>query len=110
MSNGQDNTGSTASNDNSVPESGVEAERDRRLKRIRFRSWHRGIKEMDLLIGGFADKYLADLSDQELDAFEAVLTVPDQELYAMLVRDEPHWPDLDVGIMARLTAHCRREP
>ncbi|WP_205032112.1 succinate dehydrogenase assembly factor 2 [Hwanghaeella grinnelliae] len=110
MSNGQDNTGSSASNDNRVdPESGEETERVRRLKRIRFRSWHRGIKEMDILMGGFADKYLAELTDEELDAFETVMTVPDQELYAMLVRDAPHWPELDEGMMARLMAYSRRE-
>lgn len=110
VSNGQDNTGSSASNDNRADIEAVEdTERVRRLKRIRFRSWHRGIKEMDILMGGFADKYLADLTDEELDAFETVMTVPDQELYAMLVRDAPHWPELDEGIMARLTAYSRRE-
>lgn len=110
MSNGQDNTGASASNDNNAdPAAAEDSARDRRLKRIRFRSWHRGIKEMDILMGGFADQHLAELSDEELDAFETVLTVPDQELYAMLVRDDPHWPDLDEGIMARLTAYCRRD-
>ncbi|WP_425404926.1 succinate dehydrogenase assembly factor 2 [Hwanghaeella sp.] len=108
MSNDDDSTGASASNDNRA-DSGEDNERERRLKRIRFRSWHRGIKEMDILVGGFADKHLADLSDEELDAFETVLTVPDQELYGMLVRDEPHWPNLDEGIMARLSAFCRRE-
>ena len=108
MSNGQDNV--SASNDNRAEtNAGDETARENRLKRIRFRSWHRGIKEMDILIGGFADKFLADLTDEELDAFETVLLVPDQELYAMLVRDAPHWPNLDAGIMARLTAYCRRE-
>ena len=110
MSNGQDSAGASASNDNRADAQAVEdTERDHRLKRIRFRSWHRGIKEMDLLVGGFADKHLDDLTDEELDAFETVLTVPDQELYAMLVRDAPHWPNLDEGIMARLTAFSRRE-
>lgn len=77
-----------------------------RIKRMRFRAWHRGIKEMDLLMGGFADLYLADMSDSELDSFERIMTVPDQELYGMLVRDEPRWPDLDQQLMDRFVAHC----
>ena len=108
VSNGEDSTGASASNDNTVSAEDGDA-RANRLKRIRFRSWHRGIKEMDILVGGFADRYLAELTDAELDAFETVLTVPDQELYGMLVRDDPPWPDLDEGMMARLSAYCRRE-
>lgn len=77
-----------------------------RIKRIRFRAWHRGIKEMDLLMGGFADLYLKGMSDAELDAFERIMTVPDQELYGMLVRGEPRWPDLDQDLMDRFAAHC----
>lgn len=109
MASGEESSGAPASNDNLADTGGEETARENRLKRIRFRSWHRGIKEMDILIGGFADDHLRDLSDAELDAFETVLTVPDQELYGMLVRDDPHWPNLDLGIMARLSAYCRRE-
>jgi antitoxin CptB len=56
--------------------------RETRLKRLRMRSWHRGIKEMDLILGGWADTHLAGADDATLDAFEAVLAEADQDLYS----------------------------
>jgi len=52
-----------------------------RLKRLRFRAWHRGIKEMDLILGQFADAALESLSPDELDQFEVLLEVGDQQFY-----------------------------
>jgi len=55
-----------------------------RRKRLRFRAWHRGMREVDLLLGRFADAHLADLGADELGAFEALLDVPDQDVLAWL--------------------------
>jgi antitoxin CptB len=55
--------------------------REIRLKRLRMRAWHRGIKEMDLILGGWADAHLGALDDPGLDAFEAVLAEADHDLY-----------------------------
>ena len=44
---------------------------DVRRKRLKFRAWHRGIKEMDLIMGTFADTHVATLSETEIDQFEA---------------------------------------
>ena len=55
--------------------------REHRLKRVRMRSWRRGIKEMDLILGGFADARLEALEPDELDAYEAMLNENDQDLY-----------------------------
>ncbi|MBF9041733.1 succinate dehydrogenase assembly factor 2 [Rhodobacterales bacterium HKCCE4037] len=52
-----------------------------RLKRLRMRAWHRGIKEMDLILGGWADANLATADAATLDAFEAVLAEADHDLY-----------------------------
>lgn len=54
---------------------------EHRLKRLRLRSWRRGIKEMDLILGRFADARLADLSARDLDAYEALMSEEDQTLY-----------------------------
>ena len=54
---------------------------DIRLRRLKMRSWRRGMKEMDLILGHFADGPLSDLSPEELDAYESVLTENDQDLY-----------------------------
>ena len=58
--------------------------REIRLKRLKIRSWRRGTKEMDLLLGGFADAKMANLSDAELDAYERLMDENDQDLYAWL--------------------------
>lgn len=57
------------------------SDEEARLKKLRMRSWRRGMKEMDLILGPFADKGLADLDEQELDAYELMLDENDQDLY-----------------------------
>ena len=52
-----------------------------RLKKIRMRSWRRGMKEMDLILGPFADTQLAEMRDADLDAYERLLDENDQDLY-----------------------------
>jgi len=52
-----------------------------RLKRLRLRSWRRGTREMDLILGPFADSGLADLDDTALDAYERLLEENDWDLY-----------------------------
>lgn len=55
--------------------------KDARLKRLRMRSWRRGTKEMDLILGPFSDSQLLGLTPEELDLYEAVLAENDQDLY-----------------------------
>jgi len=55
---------------------------DTRIKMLRIRSWRRGMKEMDLLLGPYADKALAGLPEDQVDAFDAMLNENDQDLYA----------------------------
>ena len=52
-----------------------------RLKMLRMRSWRRGMKDMDLILGPFADSHLAGLSAAELDAYTILLEENDQDLY-----------------------------
>lgn len=52
-----------------------------RLKRMRMRSWRRGTKEMDLILGPFADARLAEMTEDELALFDALLEEADQDLY-----------------------------
>lgn len=58
---------------------------DDRRKRLLFRCWHRGTREMDLIVGRFADAHLADLSDAELTELEQLIELPDPDLYAALI-------------------------
>lgn len=63
--------------------------REDRLKRLRFRAWHRGTKEADLLIGGFFDKFSTGWSDAEIDWYETLLTEEDVEIMAWAIGTMP---------------------
>lgn len=60
-----------------------------RLKMISYRAWHRGFREADFILGGFADAHLAGFTPAQLIEFEALLEQPDQLLYAWIVGQEP---------------------
>ena len=57
-------------------------DRDTRLKRLRFRAWHRGTREADLMIGGFFDAHGAAWNADQLDWFEALLEEQDVDIMA----------------------------
>jgi antitoxin CptB len=77
---------------------------DVRLRRLRMRSWRRGIREMDLLLGGFADMHLAALSPTEIDAYETMLEENDHDLYRWVSRGEPA-PEAHEGVLALIRRH-----
>ena len=54
---------------------------ENRLKRLHMRSWRRGIKEMDLILGSFADSSLKNLNSDQLELYESLLVENDQDLY-----------------------------
>jgi antitoxin CptB len=60
-------------------------DRDNRLKRLRFRAWHRGTKEADLLIGGYFDAHHEAWGDAEIDWFETLLGEEDVEIMAWAI-------------------------
>ena len=57
---------------------------DPRRKRVLFRSWRRGTREMDLLLGRFADAHLPEMSDADLTIYEHLIDAPDRDLYAWI--------------------------
>ena len=77
---------------------------DPRRRRLLFRSWHRGIREMDLIMGRFADATIADLTDEELADYERLMDVPDPQLFVWLTGDEPVPQDQDTALFRRLRA------
>ena len=62
---------------------------DDRRKRLLFHCWHRGTREMDLILGRFADAEVAGLSADEMAQLERLIEVPDPDLYAALIGDKP---------------------
>jgi antitoxin CptB len=61
---------------------------DPRRRRALFRAWHRGTREMDLLLGRFADAYIEALSEADLAHLEALMEVPDRDLFAWVTGRE----------------------
>lgn len=62
---------------------------DARLKRLAMRSWRRGTKEMDLILGPFADAHLAGMGEGELQLYDRLLEVNDQDLLPMMLGQRP---------------------
>jgi antitoxin CptB len=75
---------------------------DARRRRLLFRSWHRGIREMDLVLGRFADTQLATLTDVELDEYERWLEIPDQQFFAWMNGSETAPADVETALFRRL--------
>ncbi len=75
---------------------------DERRRRILFRAWRRGLREMDLVMGQFADANLAAMSEAELDAFERLLDAPDPQVLAWITGEEATPPEFETPLIARL--------
>jgi antitoxin CptB len=77
-------------------------DRETRIKRLRFRAWHRGVKEADLMIGGFFDAHHAGWTDAEIDLFEALLEEQDVDIMAWAMGMQPVPSEYQGTIMAAL--------
>jgi antitoxin CptB len=75
---------------------------DERRRRILFRAWRRGLREMDLVMGRFADANLPAMSEAELDEFERLLDMPDPEVLAWITGEETTPPEFETRLFARL--------
>ena len=58
---------------------------DARRRRLLFRAWHRGMREVDLITGRFADAHIGTLSEAEVDDFERLMDVPEPDLLAWVM-------------------------
>ena len=75
---------------------------DPRRRRLLFRSWHRGIREMDLVLGKFADAHIATLGDGELDEYERWLDVADQKIYGWVNGQQAVPVEFDTALFRKL--------
>lgn len=74
---------------------------DIRRKRLKIRAWRRGTKEMDLILGPYADAHLAGMDQAALDRFDALLGEYDQDLYQWVSGQAPA-PAAHADLVARL--------
>jgi antitoxin CptB len=77
---------------------------DIRRRRLLFRCWHRGTREMDLILGRFADAEIVGLTDDQLNELERLIEVPDPDLYAALTGDRPIAPEYAGPLFDRVKA------
>lgn len=77
---------------------------DDRRKKLKFRAWRRGFREIDLILGNFADRHLATLPEAQVDEFERLLDAPDQDVYAWITDQAPAPTDYDTPILALIRA------
>jgi antitoxin CptB len=73
-----------------------------RRQRLRFRSWHRGTREVDLILGRFADRYLAEFTDEQLDRYARLLEKSDPEIFDWVTGRKSIPVNLDNDVMKLL--------
>ena len=87
------------------------ADLDPRRRKILFRAWHRGMREMDLIMGRFADDAIAGFSDAELDEFERLIEVLDRDLLSWMTGGAPVPEKYDTELFRKLKAfHTHDKP
>ncbi|WP_350333966.1 succinate dehydrogenase assembly factor 2 [Coralliovum pocilloporae] len=83
---------------------------DDRRKRILYRAWHRGTREMDLFLGRFADVALEAMTDEELDVFETLMNAADQDLTTWVTGKNPIPPTYDTPLFHRILDFAKANP
>ena len=81
---------------------------DERRRKVLFRAWRRGVREMDLIVGRFADAHIDKFDAEDLDDFERLIEAGNSELYAWVTGTENAPAHYDTAILAELKAfHAR---
>lgn len=78
-----------------------------RVQRLKYRAWRRGMRECDLVVGGFADAHLMQMGAAELDAFEALLEAPDDLLWTWILGSAEPDPAFAGPMLDRVIAFGR---
>ncbi len=75
-----------------------------RRRRLVFRAWHRGTREMDLVMGRFADAHAMTLNLEDLISFEALMDAPDGEIFRWITGSLPTPNNFDTALLRRIRA------
>jgi antitoxin CptB len=81
-----------------------------RRRRLRYRAWHRGTKEMDLVLGPFADAHIEGYGPPELDRLEALMNEEDTDLLKWVMGQEPVPADADSTLLSTIIAYRLKTP
>ncbi len=87
------------------------ADLDPRRRKALYRAWHRGMREMDLIMGAFADAEIAEMSDADLTGFEALIEAQDQDMLNWMTDKTPVPDAFDTPVFRRMKAfHTHLQP
>jgi antitoxin CptB len=87
------------------------ADLDVRRKQILYRAWHRGMREMDLIMGQFADAEIGTLSDEDVAEFERLIEVTDRDLLGWITGELEAPSNYDTPLFRRLKSfHTHSSP
>ena len=75
---------------------------DARRRRLRFRAWHRGTREMDLLVGRFCDAEVATLPEPDVADLEALMEAQDRDVFSWLSGEIPVPSDYDTPVFRKV--------
>jgi antitoxin CptB len=75
---------------------------DARRRRLLFRAWHRGMREVDLITGRFADAHIVTLSEAEVDDFERLMDVAEPDLLNWVMGAVETPPEFDTALFRRM--------
>lgn len=78
-------------------------------KRLYYQSTHRGMKEMDLVLGGFAERHLAHMTHTALQQFEDLLAFSDQELYGWIFEGTPRPEGVPTQLIAMISDYINTD-
>lgn len=87
-----------------IPDDLTPSDHDVRRRRIRIRAWRRGLRELDILMGGFVDARVDALSDSELSELEELLDLPDAEVLSWLAGGVTPPPERDTALLKAIIA------
>ena len=82
----------------------ADSELETRRKRLLYRSVYRGNKENDILLGQFARAYIGEFDTAELDQYELLLQVGDNDIYDWVAGKTPPPPETDTPVLRKLMA------
>lgn len=72
------------------------------IRKLIYRSWHRGTKELDMILGNFAESNLHNLNETELNEYLVILDEEDPDLYQWLVNNQNPNKNINVNIINKI--------
>lgn len=74
-------------------------------KKLLYQSTHRGCKELDIILGGFAEKFLMKLESQSTLDYQKLLNAPDNDIYDWITKKKIPPEKYDTEILKEIISY-----